>query len=94
MTTLLEPDTAVDRDALVAQIRELGPVFAERAVRYDREASFPHENFADLKELGFLGLCVPKRYGGAERYLLDAGMTQDQMARLRARLVDAKEGAA
>jgi protein tyrosine/serine phosphatase len=35
-----------------------------------------------------------ERYGGAERYLLDAGMTQDQMARLRARLVDAKEGAA
>jgi protein tyrosine/serine phosphatase len=32
-----------------------------------------------------------ERYGGAERYLLEAGMTQDQMARLRARLVDAKE---
>jgi alkylation response protein AidB-like acyl-CoA dehydrogenase len=64
MTTLVEPDTAIDRDALVAQIRELGPVFAERAVRYDRDASFPFENFDDLRERGFLALCVPKRYGG------------------------------
>jgi protein tyrosine/serine phosphatase len=30
-----------------------------------------------------------ERYGGAERYLLDGGMTSEQLARLRARLVDA-----
>jgi protein tyrosine/serine phosphatase len=35
-----------------------------------------------------------ERHGGAERYLLDGGMTADQLQRLRARLVDAKEGAA
>lgn len=56
--------TPVDRDALVQKVRDLGPTFAERAVRYDREASFPFENFADLRELGFLALCVPQRYGG------------------------------
>jgi alkylation response protein AidB-like acyl-CoA dehydrogenase len=81
MTTLLEPDTAVDRDALVAQIRELGPVFAERAVRYDREASFPHENFADLKELGFLGLCVPKRYGGIGASFADYARVSAEIGR-------------
>lgn len=32
-----------------------------------------------------------ERYGGAEQYLRDGGMTTDQLARLRARLVDAKE---
>ncbi len=42
----------------------LGPAFAERAERYDREASFPYENFDDLREAGFLGLCIPAAFGG------------------------------
>ncbi len=49
---------------LVAAVEALGPRFAERAARYDREASFPHENYADLREAGLLGLCVPEAYGG------------------------------
>jgi alkylation response protein AidB-like acyl-CoA dehydrogenase len=65
MTLTTPPSTTgVDRDALVRTVAALGPVFAERAVRYDVEASFPHENFADLREIGFLALCVPQRYGG------------------------------
>src|SRR5215510_14279376 len=38
--------------------------FAPRAERHDREASFPFDDFADLGAAGFLGLCVPERYGG------------------------------
>ncbi len=38
--------------------------FAERAARYDAEASFPFENYADLREAGLLGLCVPESHGG------------------------------
>lgn len=38
--------------------------FGPRAARYDREASFPFENFEDLHSAGLLGLCVPQRYGG------------------------------
>ena len=49
---------------LIEQAEALGPRFAERAARYDREASFPHENYADLRDAGFLGLCVPERFGG------------------------------
>jgi alkylation response protein AidB-like acyl-CoA dehydrogenase len=49
---------------LVARIAELGPSFAERAAGYDREAAFPYENWADLRDIGFLGLCIPERYGG------------------------------
>ena len=57
--------TPADRaDQFVAAIAELGPTFAERAERYDREASFPYENFADLAAIGFLGLCIPERFGG------------------------------
>jgi alkylation response protein AidB-like acyl-CoA dehydrogenase len=51
--------------ALVALAGALGrEKFAPRAERYDREASFPHENYADLRDAGLLGLCVPERYGG------------------------------
>ena len=38
--------------------------FAPRAARYDREASFPFENYADLRESGLLGICVPREHGG------------------------------
>ena len=38
--------------------------FAPRADRHDRDASFPFDDYADLRSEGFLGLCVPERYGG------------------------------
>ena len=38
--------------------------FAPRAERHDREASFPFDDYADLRAAGLLGLCVPTRYGG------------------------------
>ena len=84
MTTLAPhelSDRLAYRDALVAKIRELGPVFAERAVRYDREASFPFENFADLREIGFLGLCVPTEYGGLGASLADYARVSAEIGR-------------
>ncbi len=38
--------------------------FAPRADRHDRDASFPFDDYADLRAEGFLGLCVPERYSG------------------------------
>ena len=38
--------------------------FAPRAARWDREASFPFENYADLRDAGLLGICVPTAHGG------------------------------
>jgi alkylation response protein AidB-like acyl-CoA dehydrogenase len=38
--------------------------FAPRAAGHDRDASFPFDDYADLRTEGFLGLCVPERYGG------------------------------
>jgi alkylation response protein AidB-like acyl-CoA dehydrogenase len=52
-------------DALIEKVATLGrEKFAPRAERYDREASFPFENYADLRGSGLLSLCVPKGYGG------------------------------
>ena len=50
---------------LVALAATLGAEnFAPRAERYDREASFPFENYADLRASGLLAICVPKAHGG------------------------------
>src|SRR6266704_1793840 len=38
--------------------------FAPRADRHDRDASFPFDDYADLRAAGLIGLCVPERYGG------------------------------
>ena len=49
---------------LIDRVASLGPAFAARAARYDREASFPFENYDDLRQAGLLGVCVPAAYGG------------------------------
>jgi alkylation response protein AidB-like acyl-CoA dehydrogenase len=50
---------------LMALARELGQdKFAPRAAQLDRDAAFPFENYADMREAGLLGLCVPETHGG------------------------------
>jgi len=49
---------------LIEKAEALGPAFAKRAARYDAEASFPHENYAELRDAGFLALCIPEKQGG------------------------------
>ena len=50
---------------LIALANEMGrEKFAPRAASYDREGRFPFENYDDMREAGFLGLCVPKSQGG------------------------------
>ena len=50
---------------LIALARRLAHErFAPRADRHDRDASFPFDDYADLRTEGLLGLCVPERYGG------------------------------
>jgi alkylation response protein AidB-like acyl-CoA dehydrogenase len=50
---------------LVALARTLAREhFAPRAERHDREASFPFDDYDDLRTSGLLAACVPTRYGG------------------------------
>ena len=51
---------------------------AARAPGYDRDNAFPHDDLADLAELGYLRAFVPERLGGA-------GMTLEQVAEQQAR---------
>ena len=71
----------VDRDELVHRIRAMGPVLAKRAVRYDREASFPFENFADFRRAGLLALCVPAQHGGLGASYADYVRVSEEIGR-------------
>jgi len=53
--------------------------FAERCSGYDRENRFFHEDFADLKNAGYLTMCVPPELGGR-------GLTLAQSCREQRRL--------
>ncbi|TCN01213.1 alkylation response protein AidB-like acyl-CoA dehydrogenase [Paenibacillus sp. BK033] len=66
--------------ARVSLVDKLAASFAERASRHDREGSFPFDNFADLREAGYLKLTVPKVYGGEEISLYEMVMLQERLA--------------
>ena len=50
---------------LIDKARRFGRrILAPRAAKYDREASFPIENFQDMHPEGLLAICIPKEEGG------------------------------
>jgi alkylation response protein AidB-like acyl-CoA dehydrogenase len=55
--------TPAQRD-LVDRAGALADTFAERATAHDRDNTFPHRNYDDLREAGFLRLSVPTELGG------------------------------
>lgn len=56
--------TPLQRELLTVANRLGREKFAPRAAQWDREASFPFANYDDLREAGFLKLCVPREHGG------------------------------
>ena len=44
---------------------------AERAAKYDRENEFFHEDFAELRNSGYLTMAVPRELGGGGLNLLE-----------------------
>lgn len=55
---------ALDTQQLITQCETLRDIFAKRASKYDAEASFPVENYQDLRKAGMMGLMVPESHGG------------------------------
>ena len=54
-----------EQAGIIGKARRLGQtVFAKRAEKWDREASFPVENYRDLHRSGLLGIAIPKNNGG------------------------------
>jgi alkylation response protein AidB-like acyl-CoA dehydrogenase len=69
-----------DPDPLLLLCRELAARFKERAAKYDREGSFPVENFEDLKQAGLLGIMVPVHKGGMGANFLRYTQALEQLA--------------
>jgi len=69
------------RSELVARVAEMGPGFAARADAVDRDAVFPHENYADLRGAGFLGLCIPESHGGLGGDFVTYALVSEEIGR-------------
>ncbi|MFZ6774849.1 acyl-CoA dehydrogenase family protein [Undibacterium sp. SXout7W] len=54
----------LDSPEFAALLETLTAEFAATAEQHDRAASFPHQNFERLHELGLLGLTIPLAQGG------------------------------
>jgi alkylation response protein AidB-like acyl-CoA dehydrogenase len=51
--------------SLIARAQAFGArVLAPRAAKHDREASFPLDNFRDMRGEGLLAICIPREEGG------------------------------
>jgi alkylation response protein AidB-like acyl-CoA dehydrogenase len=61
-------------------VEALAVRFAERAPVHDQDRSFPFDNFADLREAGYLKLTVPTAYGGDGISLYEMVGLQERLA--------------
>jgi alkylation response protein AidB-like acyl-CoA dehydrogenase len=67
-------------------IRDLARRFADEVVaphaaQWDRDHTFPREVFAQLGELGLMGVCVPDRYAGAGADYLSYALVLEELSR-------------
>ena len=68
---------------LQAQARHLATeVIAPRAAQVDIDEQYPWDNVKALNEAGFMGMTVPKAYGGAGLSFLDAAIVIEEMAKV------------
>jgi alkylation response protein AidB-like acyl-CoA dehydrogenase len=65
---------ALTRDFVQAEI-------APHAAEWDREHRFPRELFAQLAELGLMGVCIPEPYGGAGADFLSYVLVLEELSR-------------
>ncbi len=55
--------------------------FRPRAAEIDRTEEYPWENVEKLRDAGFMGMTIPKAYGGRGLRYLDAVLVIEEMAR-------------
>ena len=80
MNTINETDVA-DAEKIVGVCKDLAEKFRERSAKYDREGSFPVENFEDIKQAGLLGIMVPRDKGGLGADFLTYTRALEQLAK-------------
>ena len=67
-------------EQIVTLCSDLATKFATRARQYDAEASFPTENYQDMRDAGLIGLMVPETHGGMGADFLQYTLAAGQLA--------------
>jgi alkylation response protein AidB-like acyl-CoA dehydrogenase len=65
----------------VAIADALSQRFAERAPAFDQAGQFPHQNWRDMHDSGYLRLVIPHQYGGDGASVLDMTVAQERLGR-------------
>ena len=55
---------------------------APRAAEVDRSEEYPHDNVAELVKAGFMGMTVPREFGGPGLTYMDVILVVEEMARV------------
>ena len=72
-----------EQETLRSRARHLADtVFRERAARWDAAEEYPWDNVKDLVQAGFMGLTIPKAYGGAGASILEVLLVVEEIARV------------
>ena len=70
-----------ERAEFVERMAALGPRFAQRSEAHDRDATFPTQNWAELRDAGLLGLCIPATDGGLGGDFVAYALVSEEMGR-------------
>lgn len=59
--------------------QDLAPLFQARAAQHDRDGTFPHKNFADIRAAGLPALIIPEEFGGWGADLLESVLAMEAL---------------
>jgi alkylation response protein AidB-like acyl-CoA dehydrogenase len=72
-----------DQKELQARARDLARSYmAPRAATWDRTEEYPWENVKQLVGAGFMGMTIPREFGGQGRPLIDVMLVIEEMAKV------------
>lgn len=73
----------IEQQTLQAKARELAnSVIRDRAAEVDRSEAYPWANVEALTEAGFMGMTIPKEYGGQGLTYMEAVLVIEEMAQV------------
>lgn len=77
--TLLRKPLSTRELRLLERARRHAADFAPRADAHDRDNSFPHENYEEMKQSGYAHMTMPEELGGEGVNLLELCACQEQL---------------
>ena len=78
MYTLSPEQQAIQQSARRLAQNVIGP----RAKQHDIDQQYPWDNVKDLTEAGFMGMTIPKEYGGLGFSYFDTVLVVEEMAKV------------